>query len=333
MPSDERTAAILAALATPRDAYRSALAATLDEVRVYLETHREATEDRHAQLAASLGPVGVQHIDVDRLARVLTLEAAPEPAAHAVIQRALTVLESLAVRGDDACLLTLVPGENLYEAASRLFAELGRAMGAGRVADLARSGRYRPAEHDRWLDAFPFGLWSQAERRLAPPVVIELEGSDLRPAGLAEFLDGGAKIVLLVHGETSPAPLVRLITPRTFVAQTTDGAVVGRLAAWHGPGIVGVFPGGTARFVHDPALGGGIGARLAVTEVPSLDRRRRAGPFSATQQEEELEQLKALQSAAAAGEAVPVVAAAVAPVDPVDKLAAWLLQQADLSGA
>ncbi|MDH3495567.1 MAG: hypothetical protein OER21_02280 [Gemmatimonadota bacterium] len=333
MPSDERTAAILAALAAPRDAYRSALAATLDEVRVYRDARREGAADRHMQLGASLGLVGVAHVDVDRLAAVLSVEAALEPAAQAVMPRALAVLESLAARGDDACALTLVPGENLYEAVSRLFADLGRAIGAGRVVDLARSGRYRPADHDRWLEAFPFGQWSQAERRMAPPVVIELEGSDLRPAGLAEFLDGGAKIVLVVHGETSPAPLVRLITPRTFVAQTADVAVVQRLAAWDGPGIAGIFPAGGARFVHDPGVAGGIGARLTITEVPTLDGRRRAGPFSATQQQDELDQLKALQGAAAADLAVPVAPQPATPADPVDKLAAWLLQQADLSGA
>jgi len=70
---------------------------------------------------------------------------------------------------------------------------------------------------------------------------------------------------------------------------------------------------------------------LSIAEVPALDHKKRSGPFTVAQQREELEQLAALQSAAAA--AVPVAAVAVAETaDPVDKLAAWLLQQADLSG-
>jgi hypothetical protein len=211
-------------------------------------------------------------------------------------------------------------------------ADLGRALGAARVADAARNGRYRPSDHDRWLARFPFSAWSQAERAVAPPVVIELDGADLRPSGLAEFLDGAVRIVLVVRGEASPAPLVRLITSRVFVAQTTDEAVVKRLAAWDGPGIVGLMPGNVARFVHDPAAGTTLTARLSIDEIPSLNHRKRTGAFSVAQQQEELEQLRALQSAATATPAVTVMSDATAAADPVDKLAAWLLQQADLSG-
>ena len=45
MPSDPRTAAALAALQAPRDAFASAVAATLEELRVYLDTHRGYVAD------------------------------------------------------------------------------------------------------------------------------------------------------------------------------------------------------------------------------------------------------------------------------------------------
>lgn len=331
MPSDPRTTAALAALAAPRETFRSAVAATLEEVRVYLDTHRAVSEDRLAVLAAELGPVGVQHIDVDRLASLLTPEPAAPPAAYATMERALAVLKDVASRGDDGYVLDLPPGESLYGRTGDLLAELGRAMGAARTADAARHGRYEPSDHDRWLAGFPFASWSQAERAVAPPVVIEVDGADLRPAGLAEFLDGVARVVLVVRGTTSPAPLVRLVTPRTFVAQTADEAVVARLAAWNGPGIVGLMPEGTARFVHDPSAGTTLAARLVVSDTPTLDHRKRTGPFTAAQQTDELEQLRALQAAATSTPAVPAAAPAEA-ADPVDKLAAWLLQQTDLSG-
>jgi hypothetical protein len=94
------------------------------------------------------------------------------------------------------------------------------------------------------------------------------------------------------------------------------------------------MPDGAARFVHDPAVAGGLAARLSVTEIPSLDRKRRAGPFTVAQQQEDLEQLEALQSTASAASVASAASAVpgVPPTDPVDKLAAWLLQQADLAG-
>jgi hypothetical protein len=333
MPSDPRASAALAALAKPRDQYRSAVAATLEDVRVYLDTHRAAAEDRLAVLATELGTVGAEHIDIARFSTLLTAEPAVDQGTHDVLQRALAVLAELAQVSDEAFVVTLEPGANLYERVAARLADFGRAMGAARVVDSARSGRYRPAEHDRWLRAFPFGLWSPAERAVAPPIVVEVDGADLRPAGLAEFLDGSVKIVLVARGETSPAPLVRLVTPRTFVAQAADDAAVSRLADWDGPGVVGLLPEGTARFSHSPSAGDGLAARLTVGDMPALDGRKRAGPFSRAQQLEELEQLKALQAAATAAPAAPVGSAEIAEsADPADKLAAWLLQQTDLAG-
>ncbi len=333
MPSDPRTSAALAALQGPRDRFRSAVAATLEEVRVYLDTHRAVAEDRLAVVAAELGLVGARYIDVKRFASLVTTEPSVEQGTHEVLQRALAVLEDIAHASDDAFALTLEPGASLYERVSARLADLGRAMGAARVVDAARTGRYRPTDHDRWLKAFPFGLWSSAERAVAPPIVVEVDGADLRPAGLAEFLDGAVKIVLVVRGDSSPAPLVRLVSPRTFVAQAADESAIARLVAWDGPGIVGLLPDGTARFAHNPAAGPDLAARLTVLEVPALDGRKHAGPFSRAQQLEELEQLKALQTTAVAtASASGGLAEAAEAADPADKLAAWLLQQADLSG-
>jgi len=330
MPSDARTAAALAALAAPRERFLSAVAAALEEVRVYLDTHRTAADDRLGVLAAELGPIGTRYIDVGRLAGFVAAEPGIAPASRAVLERALGALREVASRGDDAFVVHLPVGESLYGWTTDRFAELGRAMGAARVVAAARNGRYRPSDHDRWLARFPFASWSQAERAVAPPLVVEVDGADLRPAGLAEFLDGAARIVLVVRGETSPAPLVRLVTPRTLVAQTADESLVARLAAWGGPGIVALMPDRAARFVHDPTAGPALSDRLVVSEIPDRDHRKRTGAFTVAQQNEELEQLRALQSAATAATAVP--AATAESTDPVDKLAAWLLQQADLSG-
>jgi hypothetical protein len=90
-------------------------------------------------------------------------------------------------------------------------------------------------------------------------------------------------------------------------------------------------PESAARFVHDPATGPDARARLKITSLPEDRRRKPVGGVSVAQQSEELLHLKSLGGQV--GVAVPAEAAAVAvPVssDPVDKLAAWLLNQADL---
>ena len=90
---------------------------------------------------------------------------------------------------------------------------------------------------------------------LRPPLVIEVEGQDLRPASMAELLEGGQKIVLVVNGPAAPAPLVRLITPGVTVIQTDDPAELSALGAVAGPGIAALMPEGAAKFMHLPGKG------------------------------------------------------------------------------
>ncbi|MGD8727114.1 MAG: hypothetical protein PVH40_05685, partial [Gemmatimonadales bacterium] len=219
---------------------------------------------------------------------------------------------------------------------ARALEEIGRAFGAVRIYELTRSGSYHGNSHARSLGSFPFDKWSRGERRLAPPLVVTIDGADLRSGSLAEFLDGAQKIVLAVRGPCAPARLVRLITPGTFVIQTHDGSGLERLAAYDGPGVGALMPESTAQFAHDPSGGDTPAKRLTIVSLPEQPPRMSVGGLSGKQQAEELAQLQALaqQAAApAAGGAAPAeaVAASAAPADPVDKLAAWLLTQADLS--
>jgi hypothetical protein len=165
---------------------------------------------------------------------------------------------------------------------------------------------------------------------MAPPLVVAVDGRDLKAAGLADFMDGAQKIVLVVSGEATPVPLVRLITPGTFVAQTTNSIDLDRLANWDGPGIVAMVPDSAACFVHDPGRGTAASERLEITRLPEDRRRKPVGGVSVKQQSEELLQLKTLGAAQGAVEE-PAVAVAAGSTNPVDKLAAWLLTQADLT--
>jgi len=325
MPFEDPVSEAQTALKHPRDRFTSAVSTTAESVRVLLEETRAASAGQFDGFAAEFGKLGNAYLDLDRLATVVASGPTVDPAALATVDRAHAVLEALLTR--DGYAVRVAPGGSLAETVGNTLADLGRAIGAARVVELARQDRYRPSEHEKYLTAFPFGQWSQAERRLAPPLVVTLAGADLRPAALAEYLDGGVKLVLVVEPPATPAPLVRLITPGAFVAQTSDPAVVARLAAWDGPGVVAVMPEGSAEFVHDPSAGTALGGRLTIISQPAGTALHRVGPFTVTQQRDELQQLADLASAKAA----PVDAAPpeAGKDDPVGKLAAWLLTQAD----
>jgi hypothetical protein len=328
MPFEDLSAEAWAALAAPRERFHSTLATTAENVRVLLEETRSAAEGHLGRFAAEFGALGDTYLDLGRLATMVGSGPSVAPSALAVVERAHAALTDLA--GRPAFTVRVPTGGSLADTVGTALADIGRAMGAARVVELARQDRYHPSEHERYLDAFPFGLWSQAERRLAPPLVVGLHGADLRPASLSEYLDGGVRLVLIVDAPATPAPLVRLIMPGVFVAQTTDVALVSRLAGRDGPGIVAIMPEGSAEFVHDPAAGTALGGRLTVTSQPAGTGLRRVGPFTVTQQRDELQQLSELASA----RTEPVAAGAPAAPgdgkdDPVGKLAAWLLTQAD----
>ena len=67
-----------------------------------------------------------------------------------------------------------------------------------------------------------------------------------------------------------------------------------------------------------------------VTSLPETTPRKPVGGVSVSQQSEELMQLKSLAGQTAVKPAAEPVTAPAASSDPVDKLAAWLLNQADL---
>lgn len=336
MPSDSRLASALRALEAPIEHYRSAVATTLEELRGYLDAHHSGTTGRADQLRAELGWFADGHIDFNALAGVLGEEPTLAPEALGDLERAAETLTAIASRGD-ALFHVEVPegGDVTSEVAARL-AEIGRAFAAARVAARAtRPESGADTGRDPGLAALGFFRWSAAERRLAPPLVVTVGGGDLRPGGLADFLDGGQKIVLVVDGDCAPAPLARLITPGTLVIQTDSDEGLERLARCAGPAIAALMPSAAARFIHDPAGGADSWRRLAVQHLPSPPRAA-AGGLSPAQQAEDLRQLAALAASPAAASAGDLPASArptvpAAPIgDPVDRLADWLLQQANL---
>jgi len=322
---DERVALALRSVAGAIAAYRSSVIATLERVRAMLAAGGGASRARE-----ELGSFGAARIDVDRFAE-LSRGSVFDGLARARLSRSVDVLCELAEAPDTAFVVDVPMGERPYATASAALARFGRAFGAAIAADLARMGVYEAKQHDVLTDAWPFDRWTKTERRLAPPIVVTLDGSNLCVGELAELLDGTLRIVLVVRGKCAPAPLVRLITPNTLVIQTSDATGLDRLDAYSGPAIAACVSEDSATFIHDPDRGATSWQRLSIWRRPATEPRRTIGVLSPRQQREELLQLEAL----AVQPALPT-----APVDALiprgegsaaDRLADWLLAQSGLA--
>jgi hypothetical protein len=125
---------------------------------------------------------------------------------------------------------------------------------------------------------------------------------------------------------------VRLITPGVLVIQAHDTKELSLLKAWPAAAVGAMVPGGAVRFTHDPSAGTTPWQRLTLS--PAADARlARVGGLTGAQQSEELRQLEALAAPPpAVTVTAPAAAAASGPeTDPIDRLAAWLLQQAQIA--
>jgi hypothetical protein len=337
MPSDPRVARALEVLARPLEQYRSALAATLEEVRGHLASGRSDAAARAERLRDQLGPFAGGRIDAARLAALLGQRDALDASALQRLERAFATLQQLVAPGADLFHVEVIPGGDVHACVSAQLARIGRAFSAARVAAAARSGGAVPGlDEEAALDRFPFAQWSGAERRLAPPLVVTVRGEDLVAGALAPFLDGAAKLLLIVEGPCAPAALVRLIAPSVLVVQAHALEELDLLGPWPGAAVGALVAPPAVRFVHDPSGGPAVWQRLTVHGAADL-RPGRIGGFTAAQQQDELNQLHALAAPppaaplpASAG--TPAPAPAAAP-DPADRLAAWLLQQANVAPA
>ncbi len=334
MPSDERMERASSVLEDQRNVFRSALGTTVDQIDHYLAEHGQSANGGSGRAAEELGPFAAGRIDVDRFSQLFRT-ATLDGRVRETIERARDTIAELAGRNTGLFQVTVKSGTDLGSAVARALEEIGRAFVAARVFDLARTDGYKDRQHSRSLGSFPFSQWNNRERSMAPPLVVIVDGADLDCASLARLMDGSTHIVLMVQGDAPPAPLVRLITPGTFVLQTHDGSGLDRFAAWDGPAIAAWLPESAARFVHDPSAGSTLADRLTVDHIPDEKSVRPVGGASVLQQLEELKQLELLATAGNQTADATALAAPAAPsapaVAPADKLAAWLLQQADLN--
>ena len=320
MPSDARMTQILEQLAPQRDQFRSAVAAAAEQLRSTLADYRSASGNTVERAAFELGRFARGRIDPVLFAQVFSHDSALDKVAVAWIDRAEAVLQEIASTTHLHQYVRVEPGASLGAAIERALARIGRAFGAARVAQYAKVG-HPIRDEAQFLEAFPFAHWNRAERGIALPLVVEVDGGDLRVGGLEEFLDGAQIIVLLVNGDAPPAALVRLITPNVLVIQTAQLANVAKVAAAGGPAICALVRESCAQFVYDRT-------NLLVSETPAPARIAAIGRIGVFQQREELLQLERLRAPPSLDSAA---AEMPAEPQPEDVLAAWLLRQADMT--
>jgi hypothetical protein len=328
MPSDERITKALEAIAGAKEAFTSSVAMSAEEVRGILEREQDAAESPQDRLAHELGPFAAGRIDLERMVPHVAAKAKLTEKNRAEINAAYEALLALRKAGDELFTSKVPLDGYLRGSVFSALGKAGSAFGAARSVEWTLHDLAHPEGVEDCLERFPPNKWNSAERAFAPPLVIEVEGQDLRPASLAELLEGGQKIVLVVNGPAAPAPLVRLLTPGVTVIQTDDPVDLAVLGAVEGPGIAALMPEGCANFMHVPGEGKGLNDRLLVGRLPEKEPKRALGPISAFQQTEELRQLASLATRPEVEKAVSGEKAAGVPaMDEAGQLASWLIHK------
>lgn len=330
MPSDDRIALARAALARPMAEFRAEVEGALDLACSYLVGHAATDTVRAEHAAAALGRFAAGRIDPLRVAALFPPPGRGDRASILAMERAVEVLREVVVRGDDLFVTAVVPDRPLGATIDAGLARAGRAFGAIMLAELVRAGAYRAEEHDRLLDPAGFRDWNRVERRFAPPLIVALRGADLHAGALTDFADGRARLVLVVIEATAPAPLVRCVTPGTFVMQTVDGDGLDLVASCDGPAIAALVPEGCATFVHDPRAGKEPWQRLTIGTVGATAPRP-IGGMSAWQMAEDQRLLGDLARPPFTIPGQPTDREPVLGADQaIDRVTDWLLGQAGL---
>lgn len=329
MPFDEQVSSAFSAVRPQLDVFRFGVSSTLERAKAML------TADSGPSLAgAALGNFASGRIDPDRFAMISAGSAPLDSVGRTVVERAVELLEPLLAGGDAEFVVDVKSGTSPGAAVRARLTKLGSVFAAATLIELVRRRVYDPTQRTLSFGGHPFEKWNAGERRIAPPLVVRLDGADIDAFEFAPLLDGCVRLVLVVKGQCAPAPLARLISPGVFIAQTSDPEVLAKLTELDAPAIVAVMNGSEARFVHDPRGGAAIWQRMQVSTIPSAIPRKSIGSRSGWQQRDDLAHLEALSKqplplAPLIDEASALDGNAI--TDPAERLAAWLLDQSSFS--
>lgn len=333
MPSDLASVTLVQqardALAPAQHAFQAAVENALAQGEAWWNEQAASEDDRAARMTSELGAFAAGRVNPHRFGHLFAHLRVLTPDVRKEMKRALEALRDGCAAAE--VMTVFVDGDgSLTVAIDDALAEAGRAFAAARVIEHVRAD-HKATEPLPTVVHLPFYSWTRTERRYAPPLIVTVAGRDLHAASLVDYADGRQKIVLVVEAPCPPAALVRLVTPGTFVMQTSDATAIERMARFDGPGIAAVVPESAACFTHDPAAGTEPWQRVSIERLPSTPLAAVPG-MSTWQLREDLRQLEALAAAPAASAIPPGARVSPDTPDAVDRLASWLLGQADLTG-
>lgn len=331
MPCDDPVALGLAALAKPIAAFRAVLQDAVTEGDRFFDDQAGRGEPRQCRAGAELGPFAAMRLSAERFDALFPHSRQADPAELAALDLALATLHDLLRRGDAAFIVDVPSSRSMNDALRTAMADLGRGLGAVALVERIRTGPVDPAVGESLLSPMEFPVWSNAARRIAPPLLIAVDGVQVRGGALAEYTDGREKLVLVLRGRSAPAPMVRCITPGTLVVQTNDGRGLDRVAAFDGPAIAAIVPEGAATFLHDPDAGRESWQRLTIWNAGDTAAQGLGGE-SRWQMEEERKLLLELARTPFAVPGPHGSVPASGAADAVDRIASWLIGQSELQG-
>lgn len=318
MPSEKRNEIALQAIRAQIDRFRSTLLVTSNQVKALLSGTKDSDDDQ----SVALGLFAKDKVNSERFASFAAKNHPLDAATEVPIRAAQQVLISLLSQGDSLFIIDVDKGEELGHQLSARLASIGRAFAAARVIGLAKNGAYKEHKHAVTLENFPYAMWNNSERALAPGLLVKVSGSDFKPSSIVPLLDTNMKIVFCVSGDAPAAALSRVISPGVFVQQETGEANLDGFAAFKGIAIAALLPPTAVKFIHDPSAGTTTYQRFTSITFPKDVKKRVVGGISAAQQSEDYGLLECLS--------VPPDISGEATADPAGELSAWLLHQTDL---
>ena len=135
MPSDERIEQALEVLSGQTQAFRSALAVTIDQMSAFAHAQGAAKEQKAESVAMELGPFAANLVDSSEFSQYAGDTAESSAQGVKTVKQAQDTLGKLAAKDDELFVVDVESGGSLWHSVAQRLGELGCAFAAARAFD------------------------------------------------------------------------------------------------------------------------------------------------------------------------------------------------------